>query len=120
MLLCGMIRIAAVFGFLAVVLGAFGAHGLQAFLQAHDRVGIWQTAVHYHLAHAVVLLVIAMARPQAVWAFRGISLGILLFSGSLYALCLTQMNWLGAITPVGGLFLLAGWGCLILNRSKQS
>lgn len=115
-----MIRIAAVLGFLAVALGAFGAHGLKNLLAVHDRVGTWETAVLYHMVHAVVLLAIALARPQAVWAFRCFAIGILIFSGSLYALCLTEYTRLGMVTPVGGVFLLAGWGCLILNRSKQS
>jgi uncharacterized membrane protein YgdD (TMEM256/DUF423 family) len=111
-----MIRVAASFGFLAVALGAFGAHGLKDLLQTHDRVGTWETAVLYHLAHAVVLLIVALARPQAVWAFRCFAAGILVFSGTLYLLCLTQWNWLGAITPIGGLLLLAGWGGIFFNR----
>lgn len=111
-----MIRIAAIFGFLAVALGAFGAHGLKNLLETHDRIGTWETAVLYHLAHAGVLLVIALARPQAVWAFRCFAIGILIFSGTLYALCLTEYTRLGMITPFGGVFLLAGWGCLIFNR----
>lgn len=115
-----MIRIAAVLGFLAVALGAFGAHGLKSVLEVHGRVGTWETAVLYHMVHAVVLLVIALAHPRAVWAFRCFTTGILIFSGTLYALCLTEYTRLGMITPIGGLFLLAGWGCLIWNRSKQS
>lgn len=115
-----MIRIAAVFGFLAVALGAFGAHGLKNMLEVHGRVGTWETAVLYHMVHAVVLLVIALARTQAAWAFRCFATGILIFSGTLYALCLTEYTRLGMVTPVGGVFLLAGWGCLIFNRRQQS
>jgi uncharacterized membrane protein YgdD (TMEM256/DUF423 family) len=104
-----MLRIAALLGFLAVSLGAFGAHALKNLLESTDRVATWETAVLYHLAHTIVLLVIALTRPQAVWAFRCFTAGILVFSGSLYVLCLAGQAWLGAVTPVGGLFLLAGW-----------
>ncbi|MDD5262593.1 MAG: DUF423 domain-containing protein [Methylacidiphilales bacterium] len=108
-----MIRIAALFGFLAVALGAFGAHGLQRVLEQHQSVEIWKTAVLYHLAHSVVLLVLSCwnAGRRPFYFFAG---GIVLFSGSLYALALTGIKWLGAITPLGGLLLLVGWAYLIL------
>ncbi|MDX6765427.1 MAG: DUF423 domain-containing protein [Candidatus Methylacidiphilales bacterium] len=115
-----MIRIAAVLGFLAVALGAFGAHGLRHQLEAQERLGTWETAVLYHLVHVVVILVIALARPQAVWASRFFTAGILIFSGTLYVLCLTGQTWLGAVTPLGGLLLLAGWGCLLFNKRQRS
>jgi uncharacterized membrane protein YgdD (TMEM256/DUF423 family) len=108
-----MIRIAAVFGFLAVSLGAFGAHALRADLILTGRMDTWKTAVEYHLIHAVVLLLIAWLRPAAVWPFRFFAAGITVFSGSLYLLCLTQQFWLGTVTPVGGLLLLAGWAGLV-------
>jgi uncharacterized membrane protein YgdD (TMEM256/DUF423 family) len=107
-----MIRTAAILGFLAVALGAFGAHGLKERLEAADRMATWETAVLYHLVHSVVLLVLALARPQAVGAFRCMAAGILVFSGTLYALCLTGQTWLGAVTPIGGLLLLSGWALL--------
>ena len=105
------LRIAAILGFLAVALGAFGAHGLEPLLKRNGTLAIWHTAVLYHLAHAVVLLVIA-SRPQAPGsgpAFWLIALGIAIFSGSLYALAVTNVKILGAITPAGGLSLLGGW-----------
>jgi uncharacterized membrane protein YgdD (TMEM256/DUF423 family) len=111
----------AVNGFLAVALGAFGAHGLAARLQdaadGAQRLEWWGTAAHYHLAHALALGLAAWAAGQlpgalprvAGWCFLA---GILLFSGSLYAMTLTGFRGLGAVTPLGGLGLLAGWVCL--------
>ena len=103
------LKITALLGAAGVGLGAFGAHGLEDLLVSHGRLDTWETAVFYHLVHTVVLLVVCMARgwrPVAWSLFAG---GVLVFSGSLYVLCLTQLNWLGAITPIGGLALIAGW-----------
>jgi uncharacterized membrane protein YgdD (TMEM256/DUF423 family) len=111
-------RIAAIFGFLGVSLGAFGAHGLRAILERNQRVENWETAVLYHLVHAVVLLAISRRESipsAAIWLFCS---GILIFSGSLYVLALTGIRWLGAITPIGGLALLAGWLVLAVGRGK--
>ncbi len=105
-------------GFTAVAAGAFGAHKLRPLLEAGGRYEVWQTAAHYHLLHAVVLLVLALhlrreADPVAmVRLARAADLfaaGIALFSGSLYALALGAPRWLGPVTPLGGLCLLAGW-----------
>jgi uncharacterized membrane protein YgdD (TMEM256/DUF423 family) len=111
-------RVGAVLGFVGVLLGAFGAHGLHSQLEASGRVDTWEKAVFYHMIHAVVLLVISSVHPQpprkaAWWLF----IGILLFSGSLYALCLTGVKMLGAVTPFGGVAFLVGWAALFLNRS---
>ena len=113
-------RVGAVSGFLGVLLGAFGAHGLQAHLEAGGRVDTWEKAVFYHLIHAVVLVAISRGRtrPSPV-AFWGMTTGILLFSGSLYLLCLTGVKMFGAVTPLGGLALLTAWGALILNRGGE-
>src|SRR5689334_12399789 len=98
-------RISAAVGFLAVALGAFGAHGLQDLLEKNGRLATWETAVLYHLTHSVVLLLVA-ALPQfrrvAWWLFLA---GVVVFSGSLYVLALTNLRWLGAITPLGGVCL---------------
>lgn len=103
--------------FMAVALGAFGAHALKARL-APDMAAIWQTAVQYHAWHALALLAAGILLVQdpgragvawAAWLFAG---GIVLFSGSLYALALTGMRGLGAITPLGGVAWLAGWAVL--------
>ncbi len=103
------LRISAIVGFLAVALGAFGAHGLHAVLEKNARLATWETAVLYHLTHAVVLFIIATLRPLRAAAFWLMLTGIAIFSGTLYVLALTNVKWLGAITPVGGVCLLAGW-----------
>jgi uncharacterized membrane protein YgdD (TMEM256/DUF423 family) len=109
------IRIAAIVGVIGVVLGAFGAHGLRARV-GPEQLASWQTAVHYHLFHAVALLALglyaqATGRPLGVapWLFAA---GIALFSGSIYALVLDGPRWLGPVTPLGGVALIAGWASL--------
>jgi uncharacterized membrane protein YgdD (TMEM256/DUF423 family) len=109
------IRIAGILGFLGVALGAFGAHALKNRLSA-DMLTVWHTAVLYHLIHALALLGLALyartssADPRV--PALGFSIGIALFSGSLYALALTGIKPLGAITPLGGLSFLIAWGWL--------
>ena len=104
----------ALFAFAAVALGAFGAHALKARLSA-DALAIWQTAVLYHGWHALALFgvgAVLLARPDAAplaWSAWLFAAGIVLFSGSLYALAFTGVKALGAITPVGGVLFLAGW-----------
>ena len=102
-------RLAALAGFLAVALGAFGAHGLQPVLEKNGTLAVWHTAALYHLVHAVVLLVLAQKAAVARGPFACFGVGIVIFSGSLYTLALTNVKWLGAITPLGGGCLLAGW-----------
>ena len=105
---------------LGVAAGAFGAHGLRAFFAAHpDLRGTYETAVTYHLVHALGLLGVAWGTtrwpgPLVPWAGYLFIAGILLFSGSLYLLVLSQIRALGAITPLGGLAFLAGWALLAL------
>lgn len=105
-------QVAGILGFLGVALGAFGAHGLKNLLAANDTAAIWQTAVLYHLLHAVASLWAAGRAPSIVWVWTA---GILVFSGSLYLLAVTNMRWLGAITPIGGLLLLAGWVLVVVK-----
>jgi len=117
------IRIAAILGFLAVALGAFGAHGLKETLEANGRMEEWKTASLYHLVHAVALLGVATALASSgggvhspvVWLFTA---GIVLFSGSLYYLSLTNAKWVWPITPLGGLCFLAGWLYLAVRGLK--
>ena len=105
-------RIAAVVGFLGVALGAFGAHALKDRLSP-EGVEWWKTATLYHLVHAAAML--ASGRDdgrasKATWCF---AVGVALFSGSLYAMALTDVRALGAVTPVGGVALLAGWALML-------
>ena len=113
-------RVAAAAGFLAVALGAFGAHGLKNILAQNGTAAIWETAVFYHLVHAVMLFVLAGRKPLAAgpwWCFLA---GIVIFSGSLYLLAVTDARWPGAITPVGGISLLAGWLWLAINAAHAN
>ena len=108
----------AAFGFLGVALGAFGAHGLEDVLVANGREATWETAVLYQFVHAGLLLLLGILDQLhsstkllriSIWTTI---VGILIFSGSLYALSLTNIKWLGAITPLGGLSFLAAWTLL--------
>ena len=112
----------AVSAFLAVAAGAFGAHALLARL-ASESLAIFETAARYQMYHALGLLAVAWvagrsAANTAEWAGWLFLLGTVLFSGSLYALALTGVRWLGAVTPLGGLAFLAGWLCLALSARK--
>ena len=113
------IRISAATGFFAVALGAFGAHGLKKILGQNGTAGIWETAVFYHFIHAVMLFVLAGRKPFIAGAWWSFFAGIVIFSGSLYLLALTDLKWLGAITPIGGLGLLLGWAWLFWNAGKD-
>jgi len=106
-------RIAAAGGFLAVVLGAFGAHGLKALLAGNGATQIWEKAVFYHFIHTVMLFLLAGRKPFPAVAWWSFLAGVIIFSGSLYFLAVTHWLWLGAVTPFGGLAFLLGWGCLI-------
>ena len=109
-----LVRIAAVFCFVAVALGAFGAHALKATLQASGMLDAWNKAVLYHLVHAVALVALALHGAGNRMSYFLLAAGILLFSGSLYTMAVTNVRWLGAITPFGGLCFLAGWAWLII------
>lgn len=109
------LRIAAIGGFLAVAFGAFGAHLLRGKVEP-NMLAVWQTAVQYHLFHMLALLAVAIAgtllgRPlpllkKSCWVMI---IGVVIFSGSLYALVLTNISQLGMITPVGGTLLMVSW-----------
>ncbi len=106
--------ISAILGGFAVILGAFGAHALKETLTVNHSTNYWDKAVLYQLSHAIALLVVSQNVKHygerwlrciaSVWLF-----GILLFSGSLYILAVSGPRWLGPVTPVGGLLLIAGW-----------
>src|SRR5512139_1709 len=108
------VRIAAILGFLAVALGAFGAHGLRELLARNGTLEIWEKAVLYHFIHTVILFVIAGRTPLQAGQLYCFVVGILIFSGSLYLLAATNTRWLGAVTPIGGVSFLAGWLWLAL------
>ena len=101
-------------GALAVMIGAFGAHGLEKILTANGRNETFETGVKYHMYHAFALIAtgLILFQVQSKYIYlAGIFflIGVLIFSGTLYILSLTNIKWLGAITPIGGLFLIAGW-----------
>lgn len=120
-----MLIAGSVFMALAVGFGAFGAHIVEGMLTP-DRFDVYQTAVQYHFYHALGLLIIgALAHhlEETAWLrWSGILLtaGIIIFSGSLYLLTLTDTGWLGAITPIGGAAFIGGWGCLAVAVTKNT
>ena len=113
-----MIRIAAALCFLAVALGAFGAHWLKPTLEVRNLVDVWNKAVLYHFVHAIALFVLALFGAANRGAWWLLFAGIIIFSGSLYMMGLTGVRWLGAITPVGGLCFLAGWAWLAISPHR--
>lgn len=113
------IRVAALTGFLAVALGAFGAHGLKDILVRYETQAIWQTAVFYHAVHAVMLVLLAQQQPVRIGPWVSFLAGIVVFSGTLYLLAVTNLRWLGAITPFGGVAFLTGWGWLFWSAGKR-
>lgn len=117
LILCGALLLA-----LGVAAGAFGAHGLRQ-LVAPDLLDVWRTATHYQLIHGAGLLLVAALWPRlaptpAAWAGGLMLAGLLIFSGSLYALVLTGTRALGAITPVGGLLMILSWLALAWAASR--
>jgi Uncharacterized small membrane protein len=119
---------AGVIGVTGVMLGAFGAHALRETLLQRQTVGLWQTAVLYHLVHAVALLALAGQAAGATGRVRPLIAaaaicwigGTVLFSGSLYGLALGASHALGPVTPVGGFLFLAGWGLVMIHGWRQS
>ncbi len=120
-----IIQSAAIFGAIAVGIGAFGAHGLKAILEETGRIETFETAVKYHFYHSLALFLIgilAFVKPDwKGYSFSAISMmiGILIFSGSLYILSLTGITWLGAITPLGGVAFILGWLGILRIASKN-
>jgi len=123
-----LINAAAVLGFLGILFGAFGAHGLKSRITS-EMLTVFETGSRYHLAHALALLAlggwIPFLREQTIrWVLRLWVLGTVIFSGSLYILAITSVRQWGMVTPIGGLLLMAGWGTLFLgalqNKKTQS
>ncbi len=115
------IILAAIFGFLGVTLGAFGAHALKDKFKEEKYAKNWETAVSYQFTHAFaialtgILIHLLGASSSFTWAMWLFTSGIVIFSGSLYVLSLTGIKKLGAITPIGGLCMLAGWALLLVG-----
>ncbi len=117
-------KIGATLAALAIGLGALGAHKLEPRLVADGMLDVWKTAALYHLVHAVALYFLSALKGRtpdrstqvALWLWFA---GILLFSGSLYGLALTQWKVLGPITPIGGVCLIAGWIVLLFSKSES-
>ncbi|MEQ8691284.1 MAG: DUF423 domain-containing protein [Pseudomonadales bacterium] len=110
----------ALLGVTGVVFGAYGSHGLAVDAA---RLASWATAVQYQLIHALVLLVLgvwSLVRPGRLLLLAGglLIAGVVLFSGSIYALVLTRLSWLGPVTPLGGLCLIAGWLVILLHSVR--
>lgn len=121
-----IIQTAAIFGVIAVGIGAFGAHSLKSLLEESGRLDTFETAVKYHFYHSLALFglgILALVKPE--WkklglSYWGFTLGILIFSGSLYVLCLSGITWLGAVTPLGGVAFILGWIGLFWGSFKSS
>lgn len=117
------VSVAATFGLLAVVLGAFAAHGLKGKLDA-GALAAFQTGVQYQMTHALAILLVVLIykqwpNPAMLWVCALFVAGIVLFSGSIYGLTLTGAKWLGPITPIGGVCMIAGWGLLLYGILKS-
>jgi len=120
----GWLAIGAVAAGVGVALGAFGAHGLKSRVEP-QMLAVFETGVRYHLYHALALLAVAWAASRSTSALPGAAgwaflVGIFLFSGSLYLLVFTGTKWLGAITPLGGVAFLVGWGLLALSALARN
>jgi uncharacterized membrane protein YgdD (TMEM256/DUF423 family) len=114
----------AIFGFLSVAFGAFGAHALKPFLVEHNRFDTFELAVRYQFFHALALVMVGILQrvspaPLAAYCVGFFSLGICLFSGSLYALCFTSLGIVGLITPFGGILLLLGWAFMAVAYIRR-
>ncbi|MEB3278123.1 MAG: DUF423 domain-containing protein [Lyngbya sp.] len=118
------LTIAAILGGLSVMAGAFGAHALSGKV-SERAIEIFETGARYQMYHALALLLLGVLlrnsqspQPLIIIAGTAFMVGVAIFSGSLYALSLTGIKWLGAITPLGGVAFIAGWGCLAIATLK--
>lgn len=113
----------SILGALSVMIGAFGAHALKNMLTANGRLETFETAVKYQFYHVLALLIVGILLSRIdhkLLHYSGYSfiVGIIIFSGSLYTLCLTNVGKWGAVTPIGGVFLIVGWVLLFLSIYK--
>jgi len=118
------LSLAAIYGFCAVAFGAFGAHALRAQLSPR-MIEVFETAVQYHLVHSLALAFVALAaqvwrgEKLLLWVGGCFSVGVFVFSGSLYALALSGITKFGMITPLGGICLLVAWALLFVFALKR-
>lgn len=123
------VAVGAILGLTGVALGAFGAHGLAARLEANGRAGTFQTAIQYHQLHAVALVAlgalaaaVAQTHPGGAFTIAGILMtaGTVIFSGALYILAIFDVRIMGAVAPIGGALMVAGWAALLWATLKLS
>lgn len=115
--------IGAVFAALSVMIGAFGAHSLESVLTQNGRTDTFETAVKYQIFHSIAIIITGLlidrfSQNLFNWSVYLFVAGILIFSGSLYILSITNIKWFGAITPIGGLAFIAGWITMIFGIIK--
>jgi uncharacterized membrane protein YgdD (TMEM256/DUF423 family) len=112
-------RVAGVVGALGVTMGAFGAHAVKDMV-SEEALAWWRTGAQYHMIHALALGLVAVHPARPKWATVAFVAGIVLFSGSLYTMTLTELRWLGAITPFGGVCFIIGWLMLAFSPMQSS
>jgi uncharacterized membrane protein YgdD (TMEM256/DUF423 family) len=121
-----MIQAGGILGALAVALGAFGAHALKGMLETSGRMETFETAVKYQFYHALAMVLVGILMQRAGadaakwlgWSGNAFAIGVIIFSGSLYAICFTGITKFGATAPIGGLLLIAGWILLIMAAGR--
>lgn len=119
-----IIIIGSISGAISVILGAFGAHAMKDSLTASGRLDTYETAVKYQMYHSLALILLGILMIQFQhkylnYASYSFLIGTIIFSGSLYILCATGISKLGAITPIGGVFLIAAWVLLAIGVAKS-
>ena len=120
-----ILSVASLLGVLAIILGAFGAHILEEHLILSDKLHSFETAVKYQFYHVFFLIVLGLCYDQfdkrlTKYAFFSVLIGISLFSGSLYVLCLTNNNMFGILTPFGGIFLIISWFLFLFSVRQHT
>ncbi len=112
-------RVAGVMGALGVMMGAFGAHAVKDMV-SEEALAWWRTGAQYHMVHALALGLVALHPGRPKWAGVAFVVGIVLFSGSLYTMTLTEIQVLGAVTPFGGISFITGWLLLAFSPVQSS
>ena len=116
---------ASILGFMSIILGAFGAHLLEDYLVFSDKLNSFETAVKYQFYHVFFLMILGLCYDQfnksfIKYAFFSVMMGVFLFSGSLYVMCLTNNNMFGILTPFGGFFLIIAWLLFLFSMRFHS